>query len=756
MSRSHITFLLVVIVVLGGFAWLSFQSLNQVSETEQWVAHTREVLENLEALISTLKDAETGQRGYVITGDKTYLEPYESAIRNVRKRFDSVVDLTRDNAVQQANAKELNNLIESKFAEMKRVVDLRDTSGFDAAQKAILENIGKRQMDAIREKIAAMEGEERALLAVRETESARSLNTAHGSSWAATAAGLVLVGFAFMGMKRDLDLRRARDREMFEHREWLRVTLSSIGDAVITTDNAGRINFINPVALKLMAINSDAVLGQPLESTFNIVNEVTRKKAENPIVRVLRDGVVVGLANHTCLIAADGTETPIEDSAAPIKDAAGKILGVVMVFHDVSARRASELALQKSRDELEQRVIERTEQLKEREEHFRVLVQGVTDYAISRLDTEGRVAGWNIGAERITGYATEEIVGQPFSVFSTEEEKKDGVPEAALKEAREYGRSEREGPRLRKDGSRFWANVVISALRDEKQTLRGFAAVTRDITVLKQSEVQRQQLLDDLGRKNKELESVIYVTSHDLRSPLVNIQGYSKELARAVEEISAAIAQPARSAEDEAQFQTTLKTDVPKFVRYILTSTEKMNALLKGLLKISRLDRQELSIEELDMCEMLDKIGDSMRFQLNAANAKLTIDPLLKCFGDEMQVNQIFSNLIDNALKYADPARVPEIRVFSIAPDEREVVYCVADNGIGIHPEHQKKVFEIFQRLDPKGNIPGDGLGLTLVQRIVERHGGRIWVESAPGVGSKFFVGLPRTKQDDQLTLVRR
>ncbi len=756
MSRAHITFLIVVIVILGGFAWVSFRSLRQVTASAKWVTHTREVLETQEALISTLKDAETGQRGYVITGNADYLEPYQKALTNVQQRFDKVVELTRDNVDQQKSAGELKELIDLKLAEMKRIIELRDAQGFEAAQKGIRDNAGKRQMDAIRAKASEMEQEERSLLAERERDSEQSIANAHLGSIVATAAGLVLVAFAFVGLKRDVEMRQAREKEGHEHREWLRVTLSSIGDAVVTTDNAGRINFINPVAMKMMGVKSEDVVNQPLEATFNIVNEMTRTKAENPITRVLREGAIVGLANHTCLIATDGTETPIEDSAAPIKDAEGKILGVVMVFHDVSERRAAEIALQKSRDELEQRVIDRTEQLKEREEHFRVLVQGVTDYAISRLDTEGRVVGWNVGAERITGYSTEEILGKPFEVFYTEEEKKEGIAAAVLKEAQEHGRSEREGPRMRKDGSRFWANAVVSALRDEKQTLRGFAAVTRDITQLKHSEVERQHLLDDLGRKNKELESVIYVTSHDLRSPLVNIQGYSKELARAVQEITAAIAAPSRTEAEAAQLQTTLNTDVPKFVRYILTSTEKMNALLKGLLKLSRLDRQELTLEELNMDEMLGKISDSMRYQLNAANARLTIDPLSKCFGDEMQVNQIFSNLIDNALKYADPARTPEIRVSSIAPDDGEVVYCVSDNGIGIHAEHQKKVFEIFQRLDPKGNVSGDGLGLTLVQRIVERHGGRIWVESAPGTGSKFFVSLPRKNQDNQLTTVGR
>ena len=427
-----------------------------------------------------------------------------------------------------------------------------------------------------------------------------------------------------------------------------------------------------------------------------------------------------------------------------------------MVFHDVTERRHAQMELQKSRDELEQRVIERTEELREREEHFRVLVQGVTDYAISRLDPEGRIIGWNSGAERLTGYATDEIVGQSFSIFMTDEDRAAGALEQGLKEAQQTGRSERDHLQVCKNGSRIWSNMVISALRDEKQALRGYAVVTRDITQIKQSEFERQQLMDDLSRKNKELETVIYVTSHDLRSPLVNIQGYSKELSRACESIKAALKLPSRPPDAEAELQTTLETDIPKFVHYILISAEKMNALLKGLLKLSRLDRQALSIAALDMTEMLGKIADSMRYQLDAAGATLTIDPLAGCYGDDLQVNQVFSNLVGNALKYRDPARPPVIRVTGAPLNERECVYCVEDNGIGIQEEHRGKVFEIFQRLNPNGDVAGDGLGLTLVQRIVERHGGRIWIESTPGAGSKFFVSLPRTDREKQIAGLQR
>ena len=545
--------------------------------------------------------------------------------------------------------------------------------------------------------------------------------------------------------------RKQVEEKLEERKEWLRVTLASIGDAVIATDKAGIVNFINPVALRLLAIKEESILHQPLEHHFRAIVQATRQQAENPIARVLRETNFIGFSDNTSLLCADELEIPIENSASPIYDASGNLIGAVMVFRDITERRKAEAQLLNSRDELERRVQERTIQLREREENFRVLVEGVTDYAISRLDNIGQVVAWNPGAERITGFSAEEILGKSFSVFYAAEERAALTPERDLKEAKDTGRHEREGLLVRKDGSRYWANVMLSALRDDKISVVGFALVARDITVLKQAELDRQQLIDDVKRKNKDLESVIYVTSHDLRSPLVNIQGYSKELERACAEISAAIMSPSRSVDENTQLQKTLEVDVPKYVKYILASTDKMNSLLKGLLKLSRLDRHELNISKLDMNKMLSSIVDAMQFQLAEAKARLTVTNLLGCYGDESQINQIFSNLIDNALKYVDSGRIPCIEITSSALNEFEALYCVTDNGSGIPKEYQKKIFEIFQRLNPKGKIPGEGLGLTLVQRIVERHGGRIRIESQVGVGSKFFVTLPRFDRNRQL-----
>ena len=244
---------------------------------------------------------------------------------------------------------------------------------------------------------------------------------------------------------------------LHEQREWLRVTLSSIGDAVITTDVNGRITFMNPVAQAVTGWHLEDATGVALETVFNIVNEETRQTVENPAIKALREGVVVGLANHTLLISKDGTERPIDDSAAPIRNAKGEIAGVVLVFRDITERRLAERALQES------------------EERFRLLVEGTRDYAIFMLDPQGRVVSWNSGAERIKGYAAQEIIGKHFSCFYSDEAREAGLPNQLLDRAAAEGRVENEGWRVRKDGSQFWADVVITALRYESCKLRGFS-----------------------------------------------------------------------------------------------------------------------------------------------------------------------------------------------------------------------------------------------------------------------------------------
>jgi signal transduction histidine kinase len=254
-------------------------------------------------------------------------------------------------------------------------------------------------------------------------------------------------------------------------------------------------------------------------------------------------------------------------------------------------------------------------------------------------------------------------------------------------------------------------------------------------------ETERELLHKELKLTNKELEQMLYVTSHDLRSPLVNVEGYSREIEYSLKDLMSSIDHADIPSSIEDKITPILKEDIPESLYYIRTSVSKMNTLLSGILTLSRVGRSSLTIEDIDMNEMMSDIVDSHRFRLNEQKIKTDKSSLPNCKGDSSQINQVFSNLLDNAVKYTDPERHGVIHI-SGYKDKDQSVYCIEDNGIGISPEHQDKIFEIFHQLEPN-RFKGEGMGLTIAHRIIERHNGKIWVVSELGKGSKFFVSLP-------------
>ena len=269
----------------------------------------------------------------------------------------------------------------------------------------------------------------------------------------------------------------------------------------------------------------------------------------------------------------------------------------------------------------------------------------------------------------------------------------------------------------------------------------GYQSTNIDVTPLRKAEEESKKLNEELEKKNKELEQIIYVTSHDLRSPLVNVQGFSKEMGHSLTELAGYIQGGDVSNEIVEKISPILNTDIPESMQYIQTSIIKMDALLKGLLKLSRMGRAALIIEKLNMNTLMTSVIDSLEFKIKEQGVKFEVEELVPCKGDKTQINQVFTNLLDNALKYLDPDRADTIKITSSKHDN-ESQYCIEDNGMGIAHEHQEKIFDIFQRLNPEQSV-GEGLGLAIVRRILDKHNGKIWVESELGKGSKFYVSLP-------------
>lgn len=367
--------------------------------------------------------------------------------------------------------------------------------------------------------------------------------------------------------------------------------------------------------------------------------------------------------------------------------------------------------------------------LDQSELRFRLLVESVREYAIFMLDTEGHIVSWNAGAQRLKGYTTEEILGKHFSIFYPPDEVARRKPQRELEIAAAEGQYKEEGWRVRKDGSRFWALVVITALRDRAGNLAGFAKVTRDMTERKQTEERIHRLNEDLQRQVaertaqlEELQAFSYSVSHDLRAPLRAIDGFSQVVL-----------------EDYAD---RLDDEGRDFLGRIRAASQKLARLLDGLLELSRLSRAEMTPEMVDVSEIARTVADAHLAGAPNRRVRFEIQEGRTAVADPRMVYIVVENLLSNAWKFS--ARVQEAVIEFGATDEAgERVFYVRDNGAGFDMKHAGKLFGAFNRLHDEREFAGTGIGLATVRRIIQRHGGRIWAASAPGQGATFYFTLP-------------
>jgi PAS domain S-box-containing protein len=380
-------------------------------------------------------------------------------------------------------------------------------------------------------------------------------------------------------------------------------------------------------------------------------------------------------------------------------------------------------------------------EIRQSEKRFRSMIENGGD-AITLIGADGKVLYEGPTVERITGYTARERIGK--NGFETIHP--DDLP--ALRDvfvsitANPGVSKTTEFRATRKDGTVWWAEGTATNMLNEP-SVQAIVINYRDVTERKRAEAEREHLLQELERKNKEMESLLYIASHDLRSPLVNIQGFGKNLQKYFSQVSDILGITSTLEEFRSSTQPILSERIPAALRFIETSSIKMDSLIDGLLRLSRVGRISYQMGPVDMTRMIQGILDTMAFQIEKAHARIEMDqPLAECFGDWNQVNQVFSNLIDNAIKYHAPDR-PLVITISSRVGPNMVTYTVADTGLGIASEDQSRIWELFRRIDNSNEIPGEGLGLTIARRIIERHNGRIWLESELGFGSRFHVELP-------------
>ncbi|MCK5580363.1 MAG: PAS domain S-box protein [Candidatus Omnitrophica bacterium] len=523
--------------------------------------------------------------------------------------------------------------------------------------------------------------------------------------------------------------RRTKNMVILQDKEEnLRITINSIGDAVITTDTQSNIMRMNPMAEELTGWTFEEAKGKALTEVFNIVDARTKKAGVNPVTRVLEHGKIVGLANHTVLIAKDKTERQIADSAAPIRDIDGVITGVVLVFRDVTESYRMQ------------------EELRKNEQEYRTLTENMPGIVYRVLSKENsRMIFFNDFVTAITGYKPEELIkGEICSIEShIHQEDRDQTMTAVKQAIKDKVTFEVEYRFIHKNGGIRHFSEVGKPIFDSDGALLSIDGIIFDITERKKLKQQIQfafsalaehrdkleeevsERTEELRKSNKELEQFAYVASHDLQEPLRMVASYTQLL--------------------EKRYKDKLDDKAREFIHFAVDGAQRMQKLINDLLKYSRVGTKAKPFETVNLNGIYNHVLQNLKIIITETNTKISCQKLPTVEADDVQMIQLFQNLISNAIKFRSE-RPPVIHI-SVEEKEKNWVFSVADNGIGIDEKYNDKIFTIFQQLHGPAEYKGTGIGLAVCKKIIERHRGNIWFQSKSGEGTTFFYKIPKSEK---------
>ncbi|BAZ11882.1 two-component hybrid sensor and regulator [Calothrix sp. NIES-4071] len=703
-------------------AALSYRNTLKVVENERSLAHTHKVITELEKTLSTLKDAETGQRGYLLTGDDSYLKPYQAAINTVNQQIGGLQQLTSDNPKQQQRIVDLKKSVDAKLTELESTIDIQLTQGQQAALQVVRSNRGKLIMDEIRRQVASLQLEERKLLQLHDAESKVSIDNTLLSSVVANSVNILGIGIIYYLFHRDKILRHHEQtqqnqilQQLQAERNRLETIMRVLPVGVLICDADGKEILANTQA--------EEILGHKLPGTQNI-DEYNQYKGkhpdgrpyearEYPLIRSLLTGESI-FNEELWYSRPDDSERILYLSSTSIRDSENHIIAAVVTFYDGTFLKTAEAQLRSS------------------DEKFRQLAENIHEVFWIFDPHNTQLIYVSPAYERIWGRTVESLQNNPMG-WSDAIHPDDKQRHAELhKENIHKGTLNIEYRIIRPNGEERWIQDRGFPVRNFEGEIYRIAGVAEDVTERKLKEAEIQLLNETLEQRveertlqlqevNAEMEAFAYSISHDLRAPLRTMQGFAQAL--------------------QEDYGDQLDEMAQEYIQYITEGALQMDSLIADLLAYSRLTRVEIKLQELDLNSVVTEALKQLGAQIKEKHALVTIDTLPSVMAHRPTLIQVITNLISNAIKFVHSETQPKVDIYA-REQENSVYLWVEDNGIGIAPEHQERIFRVFERLHGAESYPGTGIGLAIVRKAIERMGGKVGVESQVNSGSRFWIEL--------------